>query len=29
MHAVETIKITHVEKSVLNQIDWNNLPFGK
>ena len=29
MHAVETIKITHVEKSTVNQIDWKNLPFGK
>jgi len=29
MQAVETIKITHVEKSSLHQIDWNNLPFGK
>jgi branched-chain amino acid aminotransferase len=29
MHAVETIKITRVEKSGLNQINWNNLPFGK
>lgn len=29
MNAVEPIKITHVEKSGINQIDWNNLPFGK
>lgn len=29
MTAVEPIKITHVEKSGINQIDWNNLPFGK
>jgi branched-chain amino acid aminotransferase len=29
MHAVQTIKITHVEKSTVNQIDWKNLPFGK